>query len=234
MEKHKKQEKRECEKTYNSVQAAKMLCCSDRTVTRYINEGKLKARKGNRDWAIDKREIDRFIAEYGKEDQLCAKCQNACGGCRWSDELMPVEGWDAEPTKIYINKRKPIDSFRINSCPEFKLDGRKNVSNLSDDAAYRLMYAILFAMVRDYANSCKKLYVDRGNSALAYQKLKEIQSYVKTPMFDEMLGVMKLSMDGPKLLEMIRADPLGVLERIGHAAEYTKRKGEKDDDYQDQ
>lgn len=231
MEKHKKQKRQEQEETYNSVQAAKMLCCSNRTVTKYINEGKLKARKGNRDWAIDKSEIDRFIAEYGKEDQLCAKCRNACGGCRWSDELLPVEGWNAEPTKIYINKGKPIDSFHVIACPMYIPDRKKNVDHLTNDAAYRLMYAILFSLVRDYANSCKKLYVDRENSALAYQKLKEIQQYVKTPMFDEMLGVMKLNIDGPKLLEMIREDPINVIERIGRIDGYSKRK-EKSNDYQ--
>ena len=232
MEKRKKQKRHEQEKTYNSVQAAKMLCCSDRTVTKYINEGRLKARKGNRDWAIDKSEIDRFIAEYGKEDQLCAKCWNACGGCRWSDELMPVEGWNAEPTKVYIDKRKPVDSFHVIACPLYIPDRKKNVDHLTNDAAYRLMYAILFSLVRDYANSCKKLYVDRENSALAYQKLKEIESYVKTPMFDEMLGVLHFNTDGEQLLEMIRADPLGVIKRIGHIEERTNRKEKTYDDYQ--
>ena len=227
MEKQKNQSK-----TYNSVQAAKILRCSDRMVGRYIHEGKLRAVKGGRDWIIEKNEIERFIIAYGKQKQLCATCGRACGGCRWSDELLPVEGWNAEPSKIYIDKRKPVDSFHVIECPQYIPDRKKNVDHLTNDAAYRLMYAILFAMVRDYANSCRKLYIEKKPGALAYQKLKEIESYVKTPMFDEMLGVLQFNTDGPELLEMIRADPLGVLQRIGHIEEYTNRKEKEYGDYQ--
>lgn len=220
------------EKTYTALSASKALGCCDRTVLMHIKAGKIRATKVSNEWVIPKREIDRYLKLYGKQKQLCEECRNACGGCRWSDELMPVVGWNAEPSKIYIDKRKPIDSFHVIECPEYVPDRKRNVDHLTNDAAYRLMYAILFAMARDYANSCKKIYVDRKVDAPAYQKLKEIESYVKTPMFDEMLGVMKLSMDGPKLLEMIRADPLGVLQRIGHIDEYTNRKEKEYGDYQ--
>ena len=64
--------------------------------------------------------------------------------------------------------------------------------------------------------------------------MREIEKYVVSPTFDEMLGVMKLNIDGQKLLEMIRADPLGVIKRVGRMGEYFKRKGESEyDDYQD-
>ena len=227
MEKQKNQSK-----TYNSVQVAKILRCSDRTVYRYINEGKLRAVKGGRDWIIEKNEIERFVIAHGKQKQLCATCGRACGGCRWSDELLPVDGWNAEQTQIFIDKRKPVDSFHVIECPMYIPDRKKNVDHLTNDAAYRLMYAILFAMVRDYANSCRKLYIEKKPGALAYQKLKEIESYVKTPMFDEMLGVLHFNTGGETLLGMIRADPLGVLKRIGHIEERKNRKEKTYDDYQ--
>lgn len=220
------------EKTYTALSASKAMGCCDRTVLMHIKAGKIRATKVSNEWVIPKREIDRYLKLYGKQKQLCEECRNACGGCKWSDELLPVDGWNAEPTKIYINKRKPIDSFHVIECPEYVPDRKRNVDHLTNDAAYRLMYAILFAMVRDYANSCIKLYVERKPGALAYQKLKEIESYVKTPIFDEMLGVLQFNTDGPKLLEMIRADPLGVLQRIGHIEEYTNRKEKEYDDYQ--
>lgn len=225
-------DKRKEQRTYNTVQTAKILRCSDQTVAQYIHNGELRAAKGKHGWVITKGELDRFIIAHGKQKQLCETCGRACGGCRWSDELLPVDGWDAEPSKIYINKRKPIDSFYVKSCPEYRPDGPKNIDHLTNDAAYRLMYALLFAMVHDYANSCKKLYVEQKPDAVAYKKLKEIKSYVNTPMFDEMLGVLNFSTDGPKLLEMIRADPLGVLQRIGHFEEYTNRKEKEYNDYQ--
>lgn len=220
------------DKTYTLMKASKLLHCCERTVVRRIQDGSLKATKIKGDYLITRSEINRYIKEYGTESQLCESCENACGGCRWSDELLPVEGWNVEPTKVYIDKRKPIDSFHVKSCPMYKPDKTHNIQSLTDEAFYRLIYAMLFALVRDYANSCKKLYVDRENSALAYKKLKEIQSYVKTPMFDEMLGVLQFNTDGEQLLEMIRADPLGVLQRIGHIEERTNRKEKTYNDYQ--
>ena len=35
---------------------------------------------------------------------LCWKCERACGGCSWSADLIPVDGWDAIPTKIAADR----------------------------------------------------------------------------------------------------------------------------------
>lgn len=221
-------EKKNQNKTYGTTQVAKILRCSTRMVVRYIHDGTLRAAKGGRDWIIEERELDRFIIAHGKQEQLCAKCANACGGCRWSDDLLPVEGWDAEPTKVYIDSGTPMDSFLVKSCPMFKPDGPRHVKSLTDDAFFRLIYAMLFELVREYAHSYKTFMIDHKERSIAWIKMDEIERYVKTPMFDEMLGVMKLPIDGPKLLEMIRADPLGVIKRVGRMGEYQRTtKGEK-------
>lgn len=224
------------EKTYTTLSASKIIGCCDRTVLKHIYSGKLRAKKVNGEWIIPKIELDRYIFKYGKQEQLCAKCANACGGCRWSDDLLPVEGWDAEPTKVYIDSGTPMDSFLVKSCPMFKPDGPRHVKSLTDDAFYRLIYAMLFELVREYAHSYKTFMIDHRERTIAWIKMDEIERYVKTPMFDEMLGVMKLPIDGPKLLEMIRSDPLGVIQRVGRMGEYqrtTKGENEYDDDYQD-
>lgn len=50
--------------------------------------------------------------------QLCWKCKNACGGCSWSKQLEPVDGWTAEPT-IIKDSMGDFLSYEIKKCPEF-------------------------------------------------------------------------------------------------------------------
>ena len=53
-----------------------------------------------------------------ENEQLCWKCKKACGGCSWSDNLTPVDGWDATPT-IVKDSMGDFESFKIKKCPEF-------------------------------------------------------------------------------------------------------------------
>jgi len=46
---------------------------------------------------------------------ICWKCIKAYGGCKWSDNLKPVKGW---------NVKKTSTSYIVLSCPEFKPDLR--------------------------------------------------------------------------------------------------------------
>ena len=53
-----------------------------------------------------------------EDGQLCWRCKNACGGCSWSRELKPVDGWTAEPT-IVKDSNGDFPSYKIKKCPEF-------------------------------------------------------------------------------------------------------------------
>lgn len=55
---------------------------------------------------------------------LCWTCQNACGGCSWSDRsFTPVEGWDAVPTVLHAKHTgERVDSFLVKECPQYKAD----------------------------------------------------------------------------------------------------------------
>lgn len=55
-------------------------------------------------------------------NNLCWNCQNATGGCNWSRNLTPVEGWTATPIKIkrtVQDIRGSISGYQIHSCPEY-------------------------------------------------------------------------------------------------------------------
>lgn len=52
--------------------------------------------------------------------QPCGYCKKACGGCSWSRNFKPVDGWKAIPTLLDKgNGNKPIESYKILFCPEF-------------------------------------------------------------------------------------------------------------------
>ena len=61
---------------------------------------------------------------------LCWICANAVPnadgtrGCSWSQELKPVEGWEAE--KVYNSNvarvARPDFSYKVIKCPEFEND----------------------------------------------------------------------------------------------------------------
>ena len=57
---------------------------------------------------------------------LCWGCQNACGGCSWSDydERKPVDGWAAERVPIKLNGVWGT-TYNVIACPEFIPDEKK-------------------------------------------------------------------------------------------------------------
>ena len=53
-----------------------------------------------------------------EDGQICYICKNACGGCSWSANFIPIEGWDAQPT-IIKDSEGDFASYEIKGCPEF-------------------------------------------------------------------------------------------------------------------
>lgn len=79
-------------------------CCGKR----FLSKSKMKKYCSNE----CKREI---------REQLCWRCKNACGGCKWSKELKPIDGWVAEFT-IVGDSMGSFSSYKIKKCPEFIRD----------------------------------------------------------------------------------------------------------------
>lgn len=59
-------------------------------------------------------------------DQPCWNCKKALGGCSWSQDFIPVKGWEAQKTvksggvRGDGTKKPPMESYRITFCPEFE------------------------------------------------------------------------------------------------------------------
>ena len=150
-----------------------------------------------------------------KPETLCFRCGNACGGCSWADRFVPVSGWTATPTKIRANcKIGQIDSYYVEACPEFQAD--KRITRIHSDGFKPLLYAIMNSMVRDYAFSYVKYQENPSadNAIYLQRTMGEIESFCKSAFFEDVVDVLGIMADGPKMLEMIRNDPLGTLERL--------------------
>ena len=72
---------------------------------------------------ITKKRDQRKVDYTGKGFSKCWTCQNACGGCSWSREFVPVSGWEAKPTYNAAN-REYAQSFHVYDCPEYIPDRR--------------------------------------------------------------------------------------------------------------
>ena len=63
--------------------------------------------------------------QYTKSHTICWDCANSTnGGCCWSREFIPVDGWEAIPDRIKINANRADyeDTWCVVKCPEFVRD----------------------------------------------------------------------------------------------------------------
>ena len=74
-----------------------------------------------REATANKRKAEHMPTPKSKKETLCWTCQNACGNCSWSSNLVPVDGWKARNTKV---KSHPTyyNSFFVEECPEYSKD----------------------------------------------------------------------------------------------------------------
>ena len=183
-----------------------------------------------------------------KPDTLCWSCHNACGRCAWSAFGIPVEGWAATESSVNVdhgpNRLKQLRTFMVHECPQFKPDEPIRAENVTDEGFRHLLFAMLNDIVRDYANAYIKFQaeMDRDKRIRPEQVMKEIESYVSKPIFDDIVDVLELMVDGPKLLQMIRKDPHGVIDRLNanpknargeQKEKYKKSKYRKEQNYAD-
>lgn len=168
-----------------------------------------------------------------KPETLCFRCSNSCDGCSWSDRFEPVKNWIAEPTKIYRSRNdvKEIDSYHVIACPLFRAEGPRMIESLHPDSFKPFLYAMLISTVRDYANAYLKILnqPESDSIVLYHRTAKEIESYVTSPIFEDIADALELCVSGPKLLELIRQDPKATLNRLYNFDREEPEKGTEDD-----
>ena len=60
---------------------------------------------------------------YEKKPQPCWHCKKYAGGCSWSRDFTPVEGWTAE--KVLMTSG--TETYEIKECPELVSDGTEEM-----------------------------------------------------------------------------------------------------------
>lgn len=75
------------------------------------------------------------------KDTLCVYCKNACnGGCSWSENLTPVNGWTAE---------KNEHGYMVLMCPKFVEETKENKTKNFDKDGMALLYEAIGRQMRD-------------------------------------------------------------------------------------
>ena len=140
--------------------------------------------------------------KYGRtleSRQPCWECAKACnGGCSWSADFTPVEGWTAEETVDCSG----ATSYMILECPEFVKEDRENRERpeLNTDGCLALIQRCLEVTRDDY------LAAEEKSQAM-------IRKFIRGR------GASRLHMIG---------DPEGVIRMLDHdAREYKKRRAQR-------
>ena len=151
---------------------------------------------------------------------ICRNCEKAGGRCSWSAVFVPVKGWDAEPTKINISGRRSIGSYLVKSCPLFQADDARHTKTIRTDSVKPFGLALLVSAVRDYATATIKIKRCRltGKSPAKYARylstVSQTEWWFRSSLVTDILDVCGIKTDPDVLLQAIRSDPEGVLNRI--------------------
>ena len=92
-----------------------------------------------------------------RRESLCFLCGNACGGCSWSRDFTPVEGWDAEPT---IGKSHHTKSWFVKACPEYTNDRKIDPAGIPNSSIHALAAAVVEQAISDYRQCAKGQTLD--------------------------------------------------------------------------
>lgn len=56
-------------------------------------------------------------------DTICGNCKRSSGRCSWSAKFVPVEGWEAIPSRVAGNSGYQ-DTYIVLSCPKYEENTR--------------------------------------------------------------------------------------------------------------
>lgn len=88
--------------------------------------------------------------EYYRTLQPCWDCAKSCGGCSWSRDFIPVDGWKAAPTSKHNANRVGTESYQIEYCPEYEKETPIDPQTLDTDGCVNLLAAYFETAAEDY------------------------------------------------------------------------------------
>jgi hypothetical protein len=73
---------------------------------------------------------------------LCWSCKNSIGYCSWSKDFTPVDGWEAEKTKLKLHSGGYDTSYAVKKCPLYIWGGDCDTNNTKHTSQKHPLIAI--------------------------------------------------------------------------------------------
>lgn len=87
-------------------------------------------------------------------NDCCFHCKKCVGGCSWSKDFTPVEGWKIKHT---INRDR-TDGIKILFCPEFEEGDPADDAGYSENGVVALYEKVCAQAAEDYREAVKAKY----------------------------------------------------------------------------
>lgn len=98
-------------------------------------------------------------------ESICWTCANACGGCSWADDFIPVDGWTAKKDIILTGKRdgsSDAETYSVIKCPEYVREMRHKFTELDNDGVLDLARRVLTQAGKDYLDDTEIIVETEG------------------------------------------------------------------------
>lgn len=109
----------------------------------------------------------------GMKFTKCWDCKNFVGGCSWSKEGKPVEGWTAEHTH-----NSSYEGYKVIDCPLFKKDDDK-LGETNDDGWFNLISAVGELIIYDLKVALIKHKMLKGPAQVVAKAKKEYDDFFR-------------------------------------------------------
>jgi hypothetical protein len=123
-------------------------------------------------------------------------------------------------TMIMFYDRVLVESYNVLGCPLFVADKKRHTERIREDRLTTLVYKIIERAIIDYAkiltepDKTDRRINDGCVKSKAAVNQETIEQFFNDPNTDDMLHVCGIKITGSHILNMIRSDPHGVLDRI--------------------
>lgn len=116
---------------------------------------------------------------YKGSNTLCWGCELNDGGCPWSEDFTPVEGWKATKHEAEY-RRLGGYSYEVSACPMYRKQDRQLA--LTDEGARYLAYEIIRQAMTDYRAALLVELKDRIEGTKAAKERIQKGTVVKRAM----------------------------------------------------
>lgn len=148
-----------------------------------------------------------------KAKSKCWDCKNFCGGCSWSKEFKPIDGWTAD----FVGT-KSTKGYKVIDCPLFEKGDVKKI-NATEIEITNLYSAVVKKLIRDLKCALidYQIYKENYRSAIILSKAAKRSLTCKKQRLDNITrdfyhGILKDIVGDEEILYNLMDDILNEVE----------------------